>query len=281
MKAIGFSFRADDAQLARNLRWWAFYAIVQIFCHVALSSVGAFFHFLLGHGINLVEGWLYESGWELVLASKAFSLWATHKLLSIRLYRPRPILSFLKEEFRWPGQKVLVISIFLLSVLLILGGPKEVSQNQAYWFSHLTAYVAIVVWFLADIIMAALLHDLFPVTSRAGKGWRLGFYIFCFFIFFRLAVPDYYGTAFLVHLQFFTVLYLAGNSFRSWGESITYLVIVAAPMGALLGLDPLWSSQFASFQLAPPPAAPFLLVIWMLSWAYYTYRHKWRLPQWN
>lgn len=277
MKFVAASWHADDPELARNLRWWAFYCMLQIFCHVVLSSVGAFFHFLLGHGINLVEGWLHESGWELVLASKAFALWATHRLLSIRLYRPRSIMNYLKEEFRWPGQKVLVISVFLISVLLMLGGPRGLTQNQAYWFSHLTAYLAIIAWFLADVVMASLLHDLFPVLSRAGKAWRLGFYVFCFFVFFRLAVPDYYGTAFLIHLQFFTVLFLAGATFRSWGESAAYLVLVAAPASALLGLDPLWGTEFSPFKLTRPPAAPFLLVLWVLSWVYYSYRHRWRL----
>lgn len=271
----------QDDQFARNLRWWAFYTVAQIGCHVALSSVGAFFHFLLGHGINLVEGWLYESGWELVLLSKAFALWATHRLLGIRLYRPHSIMGFLRDEFRWPSQKVLVICTFFISILLLLGAPKFVPQNQAYTSAHLTAFVALVIWFLADIVMAALLHDLFPIVTKEGKAWRLAAYIFCFFIFFSLGVPDYYGTAFLMHLQFFTVLYLAGGTFRSYGESLCYLVLVAAPMGALLGMDPLWGAEFSPFKLSRPPAAPFLLVIWMLSWTYYNYRHKWRLPQWT
>lgn len=278
MKEGHLSWRATDTELARNLRWWAFYSMVQVFCHVVLSSIGAFFHFLLGHGINLVEGWLHESGWELVLASKLVALWTTHKLLSIRLYRPRPIMSFLKDEFRWPGQKVLVISTFLISVLLFLGAPKILPQNQAYWFTHATAYGAILIWFLVDIIMAALLHDLFPVVTPSGKGWRLIFYVVCFSIFFRLAVPDYYGTAFLIHLQFFTVLFLAGGAFRSWMDSAAYLMLVAAPMCSLLGMDPLWGAEFSPFKLSRPPAPPFLLVIWVLSWSYYSYRHRWRWP---
>lgn len=281
MKLAVGEWRKVDGELARNLRWWAFYCVVQVFCHVTISSVGAFFHFLLDHGINLVEGWLHESGWQLVLISKAFALWVTHRLLNVRLYRPRTILNLLKEEFRWPGQKILVISVFLLSVLVILGSPESLPQNNAYWPSHLTAFLAIILWFLADVVMAALLHDLFPIVTPQGRSWRLVLYFVCFFVFFRLGIPDYYGNAFLVYLHFFAVMFLAGSNFRAWGESAAYLVLVAAPIGALLGLDPIWGPEFAPFKLTRPPAAPFLLVIWMLSWAYYTYRHKWRLPQWK
>lgn len=276
--ARALSLAPRDPQWARNIRWWVFFSLLQVFCHVVLSSVGAFFHFLMNHGINLVEGWLHNNGWELVIAAKLFALWATHRLLSVRLYRPRGIGEFLRDEFRWPSQKVLVISAFLLVALLALGKPVSLPQNHPYWLSHISAYLGVLLWFLSDIVMAAILHELFPITTPGGKRWRLLVYLLCFALSFRLVVPDYFGTAFVVHLHFFMALFLAGSTFRRWGDSVTYMVLVAAPATAFLGLDPIWGADFSPFKLTRPPAAPFLLALWVLSWAYYSYRHRWRRP---
>ncbi len=263
-------------ELGRNLRWWAFYTALQVAGHLVLSSVGAFFHFLLGHGINLVEGWLHANGWELALLSKAFAFWGTQWLLRVRFYRPRSLASFLKEEARWPERRALVVSVFLLLALVGFGQVVPLSHNRPYTLAQITAFVCSTAWFLGDVLMAATLHELFPVSEASGRRRRAVGYLGFFAVSFLITVPDYFHTSFLVHLHFWTALLLAGQQFKRWESAVAYLLIVAAPSAALLGLDPLWGADFSPFRLSNPPAASFLLVLWVLSWAYYSYRHRWR-----
>jgi hypothetical protein len=260
----------------RHLRWWAFYMGMQVFGHVTLSSVGAFFHFLLGHGIGLVEGWLHNSGWELALISKAFALWATHRMLKIRMYRPRTLLEYFHTESRWPAQRAWVVGVFLLLTLLLWGSPALIQQNRSYHWLQGTAFVGMFLWLLGDVVLAGVLQDLFPCERGRPNQVRVAFYWLSFAVIFRLVVPDYFGTAVIMHLHFLSVLFLAGSASRRWSESAVYLLVVAAPSAAFLGLDPLWGTDFSLFQLKHVPAPPFLIAIWMLSWAYYSYRHRWR-----
>jgi hypothetical protein len=261
---------------ARHLRWWAFYMALQVFAHVSLSSIGAFFHFLLGHGISLVEGWLHNSGWELAIASKTFAIWGTYRMLKIRMYSPRTITEFLRSEARWPRQRTWVVGVFLTLTLLLWGSPVVVEQNRTYYWLQASAFGGMFLWLIGDVVLASLLQDLFPLTTGSAHRLRIAFYWLCFALIFRLLVPDYFGTAIIMHLHFLSVLFLAGPAFRDWTESAVYLLVVAAPSAALLGLDHLWGADFSRFELLHVPAPPFLIAIWMLSWAYYSYRHRWR-----
>jgi hypothetical protein len=263
-----------NGEAARHLRWWAFYVFLQVAAHVVLSSIGAFFHFLLGHGIGLVEGWLHNGAWELALASKAIGLWGTHRLLRVRMYRATGLVAGLREGARWPSERAWVVGVFIIAMLLFWGGPEAVPDNRGHLWAQFTAFGGITLWLLADVVIAGVLQELFPFAEKSRL--RLPAYLVGFALAFRLAFPDYFGTALLMHLHFLTVMILAGPSARRWTESAAYLLLAAAPAAAWLGLDPLWGADFSPWRLARAPAAPFLLAIWMLSWAYYSLRHRWR-----
>lgn len=260
----------------RNLRWWSFYILIQVICHVCLSSIGAFFHFLLDHGISLVEGWLHNNGWELAVVSKVFALWIVHRMLRIRLYNPRRLRDFIKGQGRWPDQRAIVVSVVLLLVLILLGEPSLQEQNSSYLSYHFVSFLAASTWLIADYFAAAILQDLFPVNRMKAIRWRLAVYLLGFWISFRLVVPDYFGTSVMMYLHFLVLMLMTGNHLQHLGNALAYLLLMAAPAAALLGVDPIWGSDFSPFKLVRMPAAPFLLLVWVLSLSYYRYRHRWR-----
>lgn len=267
----------ERIEFERNLRWWGFYVVMNVICHVSLSSVGAFFHFLLGHQISLVEGWLHKNGWELAVVAKVFALWALHRLLRVRLYNPRGAKDFF-QHWRWPDQRAVVVAVFLNLAFFTLSPPLSQSQNHSYWPYQLMAFVGTGLWFLSDYFAAAILQDLFPVTRRFHKRWRLVVYVVSFWVAFRLVVPDYFHTAWVMHLHLISLLLLTGNHLQQWGNAVSYVFLFAAPAAALFGVDPIWGADFSPFKLQRLPGLPFLLGIWMLSLAYYRYRHRWRWP---
>lgn len=268
--------REEKRELHRNLRWWGFYIVLQVACHISLSSIGAFFHFLLGHGISLVEGWLHNNGWELAVASKVFALWVVHRLLRVRLYRPRGFREFIRTQGRWPDQRAVVVSLVLLVVLVAVGGVVRQEQNTSYVGYHFVSYLGVALWLVSDYFTAAILQDLFPVNEAHANRFRLAIYLFSFWISFRLVVPDYFGTSLLMHLHFLVLLSMTGNHLQNLGNALVYVLLTAAPLAAFFGVDPIWGGDFAPFEFTRLPPAPFLLLLWVLSLTYYRYRHRWR-----
>jgi hypothetical protein len=268
----------DHSFFYRHFRWWFFYIFIFVSTHICLTSIGAFFHFLLDHEISLVEGWLHKNGWELAVTSKVFSLWIFHRFLQVRLYNPKPIRQFVKKEWRWPDQRLIVAIVFVCISLVYLGKPIYQAQNQSFlWYQFIT-FFCFGLWFLADYFTIAILQDLFPITIKKSKRYQLAFYVLGFCISFRLIVPDYFGTVVLMHLHFISILLITGKNFQSWGNALFYLCLLAAPAAAILGIDPIWGADYSPFKLTRIPHTAFLITIWVLSLAYYRYRHRWRWP---
>ena len=266
----------EKLDFRRNLRWWSFYILIQVTIHICLSSIGAFFHFLLDHGISLVEGWLHNNGWELAVISKLSALWIVHRMLRIRLYNPRGLRDFVKGQGRWPDQRAIVVSVVLLILLILVGGPVHQVQNSSYLSYHLVSFFAAATWLIVDYFAAAILQDLFPVTHKKAIRWRLAVYLLGFWISFRLVVPDYFGTSVMMYLHFLVLLLMTGNHLQHLGNALAYVLLMAAPSAALFGVDPIWGADFSPFKLIRMPPAPFLLLAWVLSLFYYRYRHRWR-----
>ncbi len=268
---------SERSEFVRGVRWWVFYVLLQVACHVTLTSLGAFFHFQLGHGIAIVEGWLHNNGWEIALTAKVAALWLTHRLLRIRLYNPRGLREFIRRERHTPDQRALVIVVTLFLLLLLTAGPRLQAQNLGYTAHQVMAFVGIGVWFMVDYFTIALLSDLFPLRERRTVRWRFATQLVCFLIAFRLMLPDYSHTLPLMAMHFCSLLLITGKDLRHLGNALLYVGVLVAPLGALFGVDPIWGADFAPFRFTALPAPAFLLLLWVLSLSYYRYRHRWRL----
>ncbi len=259
----------------RHTRWWLFYMIVFVFVHVVLSSIGAFFHFLLDHEISIVEGWLHKNGWELTLFSKLFSFFILQKFLQIRLYRPKSLKVFLKDQWRLPNQNLIVSIIFLFISLVVIGKPEVQKQNFTFFLYHLITYVSILVWFLTDYFALVQLKDLFDNNNKTLSRWLLVIYFLSFVLSFEMVIPDYFSTGIVIYLHFLSILLITGSKFRQWTNVFFYLALFAAPLATIFGMDPVWGPDFSPFKFNRMPHSAFLITIWMISLAYYRYRHRW------
>ena len=65
-------------QLVKNVKYYAVFQLIFVVLVVILSSIGAFFHFLLDHEISIVESWLHNNHWEILIVSKIFSLFVQY-----------------------------------------------------------------------------------------------------------------------------------------------------------------------------------------------------------
>ncbi len=264
----------DRTPLLQNLRYYAAYQLMAVILVIILSSIGAFFHFLLDHEISIVEAWLHNNHWEILVGAKVLSLFLLNRWFRMRLYQMKSFRVLIRELIRWPEPKALVVSVFSLVSYLSLAGTSYVGQNLGYWYYHLTAFLGLFIFFGIEFVVIAYLEDY--LVSQDRPSWielSLG-YTVLFVGAFRLSVPDYYNLVPYTVFCFSTLLFLSGRGFRNWSNVVCFLFLFVAPMGALFGLDPVWGDDFSPFVMRSRLALPFLTAIWVVSFFYYKYRDQ-------
>jgi hypothetical protein len=263
-----------DGNLYKNIRYYGSYQLLYVVIFIILSSIGAFFHFLLNHEISIVESWLHNNHWEILIIAKLISLFLLNRWFMVRLYQMKSIRELIRELVHWPEPKAIVISLFMLVSYLSLSRMVYTGQNLNYWYYHLTSFLGLFLYFGIEFIVIAYLDDILNQKEKPSLGLLSIVYTVFFTVAFRLSVPDYYGMLPYVVFCFSTLIYLSGKSFKSWSNVVCFLAVFVAPMGSLFGMDPVWGDDFSPFRVQSKLGLSFLAVIWMVSFCYYKYRDQ-------
>lgn len=261
-----------EAQLFKNIRYYGVYQAMYVITAVILTSIGAFFHFLLDHEISIVESWLHNNHWEILILSKLFSLFLLNRWFTMRLYQLKSIRELVRELVHLPEPKAIVVSVFMVVSYLTLARASYSPHNVGYWYYNLTSFLGLFFFFAIEFIVIAYLDDVLSNTKQLSLPWTCALYIGFFTLAYRLSVPDYYGLLPYVIFCYSTLLYLSGNSFRSWSNVVSLLLLFVAPMGAFFGLDPVWGDDFSLFKFKDKLNLTFLALVWVISFCYYKYR---------
>ncbi len=107
--------------LLKNIRYYGSFQVMYVFTAVILTSLGTFFHFLLDHEISIIEAWIHNNHWEILILSKLFSLFILNRWFKMRLYELKSIRELVRELVKWPEPKGVVISVFMLISYLAIG----------------------------------------------------------------------------------------------------------------------------------------------------------------
>ena len=261
-------------QLGNNLKYYAVFQILFVVIVVLLSSIGAFFHFLLDHEISIVEAWLHNNQWEILIVSKVFSLFLLNRWFSVRLYQLKSFRQLVEELVSWPDPKAIVVSVFMVMSYVAMGRTTFVSQNIGYWYYQLASFFGLFIFFGIEFIVIAYLEDILNEKIHPRRLYLGICYTAIFALAFRMSVPDYYGLMPYIVLCYSSLIYLSGKSFKSWSNVVCFLVLFVAPMGSLFGLDPVWGDDFSPFRVDKKLNLAFLAAIWMISFSYYRYRDQ-------
>jgi hypothetical protein len=262
--------------LLPSLRYFGAFQLASVVLVIVLSSVGAFFHFLLDHEISIVEAWLHNNHWEILIGAKLLALFLLNRWFRMRLYEMKSIRELVRELVRWPEPKAVVVAVFAAVSYLSLAGASYAGQNLGYWYYHLTSFVGLFLYFGIDFVVIAYLDDVYrtPGSAPGPEAWLAAGYTVLFTTAFRLSVPDYYDLVPYTVFCFSTLLYVSGRAFRGWSNAVCFLLVFVAPMGSVFGLDPVWGDDFSLFAMKSKLALPFLAAIWMVSFCYYKYRDR-------
>lgn len=262
------------SQLWRNIRYYFSFQLIFVILVVTLSSIGAFFHFLLDHEISIVESWLHNNQWEILITSKLISLFLINRWFTMRLYQLKTFKELVQQLVSWPDPKALVVAIFMVVGYITMGQAEFVGQNIGYWYFQLASFFGLFIFFGIEFIVIAYLEDVLNQKVHPPRLYLGIFYTAIFTAAFRMSVPDYYGLISYVVLCYASLIFLSGKQFKSWSNVVCFLILFVAPMGSLFGLDPVWGDDFSPFRVNKKLNLAFLSVIWMISFLYYRYRDQ-------
>lgn len=262
----------DSSLLLKNVRYYGTYQLMYVIITVLLTSTGAFFHFLLDHEISIVESWLHNNHWEILILGKLLSLFLLNRWFSMRLYQLKSIRELVRELVHWPDPKAMVIAVFMVTSYLALAKVTFAGQNVGYWYNHLTSFFGLFLFFGIEFIVIAYLDDVLNQKGSPKRLWLGIAYTALFTAAYRLSVPDYYGLMPYVIFCYSSLIYLSGKAFRSWSNVLCFLLVFVGPMGAFFGLDPVWGDDFSPFVIKDKLNIVFLALVWLISFCYYRYR---------
>lgn len=246
------------------------YQLIFILCVVLLSSLSAFIHFLLEHEINIIESWLQNYGWEIVILGKSLALYTVYYWSKVKS-RSWPSFKSVKSLLtEWVQYKSLVLTVFCLFGLIAMGEVHFNPVYSSYLWGHLTSYVGVVIFYAVDIFFWLYLNDQFPSPKRSIL--EKGAFIAISLVAFRLSIPDYFKLWSIVLFVYFNLLLITHSQLKRFSNALWFLIIFVGPMNTLMGVDLVWGSDFSPFELEQSSLATFLVVSGMLSLGYYKFR---------
>jgi hypothetical protein len=238
--------------------YYFLYLFVAMAIKVMISSIGAFFHFLLGHDLSSVENWLHQNSWQLFILYRGLAFYLLLGWLRMNLYPKISAFKYMRSE-NLQGFSLIVTVLFLWIFFVYWGHPSFVSVNQNYTGEHFLSYMGTLVFFAFDLIILHYLADLFNLHQMPNEN-LLRFSLMLLFIGeFLVSMQDYYQVLPLILFQLIFVFYLAGSGFRNLKSVFLFLILFCCPMSAFFGWDVHHGGEYALFKFNTKISASLLI----------------------
>jgi|GEM_PF-1131507 len=258
--------------LRKSAKYFTIYYFLTVLTVMILSSLGTFFHFLLQHEMSIIESWLHQNKWEILILSKLFSIFLLKWWFGVKLYQLKSFSDMKKDFFIWPKFHAVVVSFFCLIAFASLGQIAKPPQSFLYGYQFFISILGVVTFFFLDIIVLTYIQEIFHRNKKFNVTFVNLIYVLIFSLACYMCIPDYYQNNKYFVFIFLTLLILYSDSKHSWGNALCFLLVFSAPMVSLLGIDPVWGDDFSLFNLEKKPGLTFLAVIWVISFLYYNQR---------
>ena len=266
MKRLGFS------QFLGSVT--AYYLLSGLFQLVIVSLI-SFFHFLLDHKLGVIEDWVFDKGWEIVVLVKVLSFLVIQKFVHLPSLSRQPFRDMVIETWKIPSRNLFALCIagFLISIFSAV--PITNFHQGANIFKAVISYTSISILFLLDVLM------IISIRYHNGFGiWGNRFAILILALLFWFANKVLFPFAvgfgareFFLHLA---VLQLAMWGRDNWADPVFFIAFIIAPMAALIGLDPVWGDRFSMFTSSShvDTSVSVACALWILSLGFIWWRTK-------
>lgn len=261
--------------MQQHIRYYFIFQLIFVSLFVLMSSLGAFFHFLLDHEISVVENWLHNNTWEMLVLSKSLAFYLIMKWFSIRLYEASTIKELFKRFLNWPRPEAVVVSVFSLISFIALARTIPSEHNYLYWYHYLASYGGIFLFYGLEFLLLTYLYEVFgPIKDERKQVLAKVFFLILFMIGYRVSIPDYYHMAFFSAFCFATLLYLSEREIKNWSNVVCFLILFICPMASFFGFDPVWGSDYSYFRFQDKFNNSLMALVWVISFCYYKFRNQ-------
>ncbi len=216
--------------------------IIYWIIYFILVSIITFFHFRLGHKLIIVENWLYDFSWQVLVTARILGYLATTYFFSdMRFKDIKSQLSF--DWYNNVNFPTYLISFASLLVIIFFSKPTHMENVQFSFFQLIVHNILIFAFFFFEFLNAKI----FIRNRRVGKYLHilvegLMLYLSLVVLFPRNSSLE------LGHLILFFIAYIHLYLFNySVLKGLIFVSIVFVPLFAFLGHDPLWGTYYAIF----------------------------------
>ena len=136
--------------LSRHIFFYGVYNTLLIIGHLLLVSIITFVHFLLDHRLGVIEDWIRDNAWEIVICSKILALFSTYLFLAVKSDSRNLIRDFLHKYLSVPDKKFWVILTVFIILTLFLGGPVPGSNSEWQFGRFFVSYLGTFTIFKSD-----------------------------------------------------------------------------------------------------------------------------------
>lgn len=232
------------SSLGSQIKYYALFYFVLWSFHLVLISLISYFHLLLNHNIRTIGDWIGDRGWFLIILSKVLIFYLALQFIGLKSNKITLVRSYFRNSIQIPRKEIVVALLFLIIGLMGLG-KMMVNNTLIFEFPRMVlSAVGTIIFFSIDYAMLVILEIFFPLRSMKENRRKLFIFPLLFY-YFTYATFIYEQTvSFKLYAYFFLLLYLGEWRRRNWTLPLLFLLAFLVPSYTLLGLDPVWSSNY-------------------------------------
>ncbi len=255
----------------QTLRSYVFFQFLFLLIFLILISFVTFFHFTLDHSFSIIESWIRDNTWEIVIAAKAVSFFLFNKFYLVKYSQHHWLKEILNQRIL-PGRGfyVLVSFWFIMTVMFV----RLESNPDFFWFKIALQYVGNILYFGSDFLICS--YALYRYQNKIPLFNFLLYtsvYTLVFSYVTYLLSPAPFIFIFFGAVQFL-ILFVFFYTKRDWFSSLVFVIIYIAPISCFFGYDIFWTDLYSMFRseegLARAPVASLLI----MSCCYIYYKNR-------
>jgi hypothetical protein len=212
--------------------------------HIILISMVAFFHFRLDHKLIVIENWIYDFAWQLILVSKLF----TYALFNKYVYGDsiRSILTSLTDKNLRFNSNAMFLVVMLFGFLLWFTTPKNLNNflmSELRLGGHFLSMLCI---FIIDYFMLRKVSEQYMYPKvRLVLNFLTSTITFAYYYAVFPASSDSFAFLFLMIFGLYQFFFFYGQSIITY---LTFLMGLFIPLCVFVGFDPIWASKFSYYK---------------------------------
>lgn len=242
--------------------------------HTITISISAFFQFQLKYPPTMIENWVYDSSWYILIFAKAIALGVMAPFLLVKSNSKTPIREIFLAGAPIYQKRESAILIVTLALFFIFIGKPSYQEFNAFSFGHLfIASIGTILFYFPDYLILFFLFRLSPITHL----WQRALFLFVvplsFYLVNRFVLSYGLGITPLVAFHLIVMMFLGRFHHKgNWVTPFLYLLCIVAPLSTIFGNDPFSNATYSLFKTTHSYTIWDLGGLLLIIWLYEKYR---------